>query len=57
MKSDIEILVVIQTYNNEKTIDACLKSVLLRSVAPAEIIVADDDSTDSTVQRALLMQR
>ena len=43
----IDITVVIPLYNKVSYIDACIKSVLLQSVSPFEIIVIDDGSTDS----------
>lgn len=41
--------VIILTYNSGQTLGACLASLLVQSVAPAEIIVVDDASTDETL--------
>lgn len=40
--------VVIPAYNAEKTIEACLASVLAQTLAPLEVIVVDDCSVDAT---------
>lgn len=40
--------VVIPCYNAEKTISACVNSVLKQTVKPDEILVIDDGSTDRT---------
>ncbi|RYG90243.1 MAG: glycosyltransferase family 2 protein [Alphaproteobacteria bacterium] len=40
--------VVMPAYNAEQTIDASLRSVLAQSLAPLEVIVVDDKSTDGT---------
>jgi glycosyltransferase involved in cell wall biosynthesis len=40
--------VVIPAYNAEKTIEACLASVLAQTIAPLEILVVDDHSFDET---------
>jgi len=40
--------VVIPTYNSEKTIEACLTSVLTQSLPALEVLVVDDYSCDST---------
>ena len=48
MNNNIEISVVIPTFNREKTINRCLKSVLQQTFAPIEIIVVDDGSEDKT---------
>jgi len=47
MKSPI-LSVVIPTYNEEKDIDFCLKSLVKQSYKNIEIIVVDDGSTDNT---------
>ena len=44
--------VVVLTWNSERTIDACLRSLAGQSLAPAEVLIVDDDSTDSTLDRA-----
>ena len=40
--------VVIPAYNAEKTIEACLKSVVAQTLAPIEVLVIDDQSSDDT---------
>lgn len=41
--------IIIPTYNSEKTILRCLKSVLNQTYPNIEIIVIDDFSNDNTV--------
>lgn len=43
-----EVAVVIPTYNQEKTLAACLESVYAQTYRPAEVIVVDDASSDRT---------
>lgn len=52
---NIEISIIIPAYNEEKNIDRFLKelfSVLKNIAQPYEVLVVDDGSSDSTVQRA-----
>jgi len=44
------ISVLVPTYNEEKLIGRCLESVAAQSVPPGEIVVVDNNSTDSTVR-------
>lgn len=46
----MKISVAIPTYNSSATITATLQSVLCQTIAPDEIIVLDDGSTDGTVR-------
>jgi teichuronic acid biosynthesis glycosyltransferase TuaG len=43
--------VIIPTFNSDVTIESAIYSCLNQSLAPYEVIVIDDCSTDSTVQR------
>lgn len=42
--------VIIASYNEERTISACLESLSQQTVLPKEIIVVDDGSIDNTVK-------
>ncbi len=44
----MKISVIVPTYNNEDTIEPCLKGIRLSRHAPYELIVVDDGSTDRT---------
>lgn len=46
----MNISVVIPMYNREKTIERTITSILRQTFLPMEIIVADDCSTDKSVQ-------
>lgn len=49
MKSDIKVSVCVVTYNQEKYIEQCVRSVLEQETKyPFEIVIGDDASTDST---------
>jgi glycosyltransferase involved in cell wall biosynthesis len=45
----VDLTVVILTYNSAATIEACLASVAAQHHRPAEILIVDDDSEDSTL--------
>lgn len=40
----------IPTFNSERTIERCIKSVVLQEFVPSMIIISDDGSTDSTTE-------
>lgn len=40
--------VIVTTYNNTMTLDACLQSITQQSYQPIELIVVDNNSTDDT---------
>lgn len=44
--------VLIRTYNSENTLDGCLLSVFAQSIPPLQILVVDNQSTDSTLDIA-----
>ena len=44
----MKVSLLISTYNWESALNLCLKSVLNQSVAPDEIIISDDGSTNET---------
>ncbi len=48
---------VISTYNWPEALELCLKSSLRQTVAPAEILVADDGSDERTAQLIALLPR
>jgi len=47
----MNISVVVPSYNREKYIEKCLKSIIGQTLAPSEIIVVDDCSSDKTVEK------
>ena len=51
MDSKKEVSVIIPTYNEEKDICECLKSLLKQSYKILEVIIVDDGSTDKTIKR------
>jgi glycosyltransferase involved in cell wall biosynthesis len=50
--SDASITVVIPAYNEAERIGTAIESVLAQTLAPAEILVVDDGSTDATARVA-----
>jgi glycosyltransferase involved in cell wall biosynthesis len=48
----MKISVVIPAYNEEKLISRCLQSLIDQTIKPDEIIVVDNNSTDSTAKLA-----
>ncbi len=48
MPDELKISVVIPTYNRERIVTRAVESVLGQSLAPAEVLVVDDGSTDGT---------
>lgn len=48
MKKEISVSVIIPTYNWPEALNLCLQSVLVQSVLPNEIIIADDGSKQDT---------
>jgi hypothetical protein len=47
---EVPVSVVIPAYNRARTLDRVLESIKKQSVAPDEVIVVDDGSTDSTME-------
>lgn len=50
MQNNIEISVIIPTYNRAATITQCVESVISQSYPVNEIIIVDDHSTDNTIK-------
>ncbi|HIY76621.1 MAG TPA: glycosyltransferase, partial [Candidatus Sphingobacterium stercorigallinarum] len=46
MKSIKNCSLLISTYNWPEALNLCLKSVMRQSVLPAEVLIADDGSTE-----------
>lgn len=50
---NLKISVIVTSYNLEKYISDCIKSIVEQSLKPDEIILVDDASTDNTIELAL----
>ncbi len=50
------ISVIIPTFNAETTVERALRSVLAQNLAPIEILVVDDASSDATLHRVSLIE-
>ena len=48
-KNDLTLSVVVLTFNSERTIAACLESLVAQTVKDFNVIIVDDDSTDNTL--------
>jgi glycosyltransferase involved in cell wall biosynthesis len=55
--SPVSATVVVLTYNNARTIDCCLRSIATQSRPPVEVLVVDDDSTDTTLSVVVKVAR
>ncbi len=52
MKKALTLSIVIPVFNEEVHLKACLDSIAAQTIAPDEVIVVDNNSTDSTVEIA-----
>jgi glycosyltransferase involved in cell wall biosynthesis len=52
MMAELRLSLVIPVYNEEHHIQACLEAIKTQTVAPYEVIVVDNNSTDKTVEIA-----
>lgn len=50
--SSVRVSVVIPAYNEELVLEKCLRALKAQTVAPYEIIIVDNNSTDATVEIA-----
>jgi glycosyltransferase involved in cell wall biosynthesis len=50
LSSMLTLSAIVPNYNHARHLPVCLKSILAQSVAPMEIIVLDDASTDNSVE-------
>ena len=57
MKDAAIMTVIIPTYNSQDTIEKCLNSVISQNIKQIEIIVVDDGSSDSTVNKVKQIQK
>lgn len=57
MNEERKISIIIPTYNAESTINSAINSLLKQYYKNIEIIIIDDGSTDSTVNKVKLLQR
>ena len=48
MRQVPKISIIVPAYNSEKTIGRCIESLINQSLKELEIILVDDNSTDST---------
>ncbi|HFK5537669.1 glycosyltransferase family 2 protein [Elizabethkingia anophelis] len=46
----MKISLILSTYNWPEALDLCLKSIMLQTIFPDEILIADDGSTSSTLE-------
>ncbi len=53
----MKISVIIPVFNEETVIRECLQSLFEQSVEPQEIIIVDDGSTDSTIEKIQELQK
>ncbi|MEO6513946.1 MAG: glycosyltransferase family 2 protein [Candidatus Saccharimonadales bacterium] len=49
MNKNLLVSIVIPVYNEEDTLAACLEAIAVQTVAPVEVIVVDNNSSDNTV--------
>ncbi|MGD8594283.1 MAG: glycosyltransferase family 2 protein, partial [Gammaproteobacteria bacterium] len=55
MKNTAPVSVIVPTFNRQSLLDRALRSVITQTLAPQEIIVIDDGSTDTT--RAMMQTK
>ena len=53
MDTRIEFSIIISLYNTEKYIAECLDSLINQSLKEYEVIIINDGSTDSSLQKCL----
>lgn len=52
MKKNPKVSIIVPTYNSEKTLETCLKSIKAQSYTSIELIIVDNHSKDSTLSIA-----
>lgn len=52
VSKQLSVSIIIPVYNEEKAIAACLNSIAMQSIAPLEVIVVNNNSTDATCEIA-----
>lgn len=57
MQTDVLVSVIMPVYNGEKVITSSIKSILEQNLEKIELIVIDDCSTDSTVEKIRIIQQ